>query len=383
VSALLEAGIEADSGDISSALAGPCFSTTVLRTEVSESTVCLQLHFEYNGSAPLVQQNLPAKSDLENYYSCNLVFSSDTSVYRFTGKPVSQTTGLYYEYARWYDPTIGRFISADPMPGHRSDPQSLNRYVYVQNSPLNNIDPSGLDCFDSLSSFGGCAGNFLYSNTIGAAVDSYNWYQGASDRDRWAFWAGVGTAVGIGFLVGASCVVAACAGLALVGIGLLAGAAGSLGAADAYHFSGGQSEGGLRASMFWGGIGAGASFAASDSVLSDLYWGDMPGDVSTSFDGRPIPIKTSTEWDLLQYGNGEGWTSKFATPDEYLTRGEAFKGLNLPEYNEATFVRNVTVPKGTAVWVGQVKGGTGFQVWVNDPSLFNLGPWRPILPIPA
>jgi hypothetical protein len=135
--------------------------------------------------------------------------------------------------------------------------------------------------------------------------------------------------------------------------------------------------------MFWGGIGAGASFAASDSLLGDLYWGDMPGDVSTSFDGRPIPIKTSTDWDLLQYGNGEGWTSKFATPDEYLTGGEAFKGLNLPEYNEATFVRNVTVPKGTTVWVGQVKGGTGFQVWVNDPSLFNLGPWRPILPIPA
>ena len=116
VSALLEAGIEADSGDISSALAGPCFSTTVLRTEVSESTVCLQLHFEYNGSAPLVQQNLPAKSDLENYYSCNLVFSSDTSVYRFTGKPVSQTTGLY-EYRRWYVPSTGRFVRSDNISG--------------------------------------------------------------------------------------------------------------------------------------------------------------------------------------------------------------------------------------------------------------------------
>ena len=57
--------------------------------EVSESIVCLQLDVEYNGSALLVQQDLPAKLDLENCYSFNVVFSSDTSMYRFTGKRVS------------------------------------------------------------------------------------------------------------------------------------------------------------------------------------------------------------------------------------------------------------------------------------------------------
>jgi hypothetical protein len=86
---VLEAGIGGDSGDISSALAGPCFSASVLRMEVSESTFCLQIHFEYRWSAPLVQQNLPAKSDLENCYSFNVVFSSDRSSDMFTGKPVS------------------------------------------------------------------------------------------------------------------------------------------------------------------------------------------------------------------------------------------------------------------------------------------------------
>jgi len=33
--------------------------------------------------------------------------------YKYTGKPVSQTTGLYDEYQRWYDPSAGRFISTD------------------------------------------------------------------------------------------------------------------------------------------------------------------------------------------------------------------------------------------------------------------------------
>jgi len=73
----------------------------------------------------------------------NSATGSDTD--GFTGKPVSQTTGLYYEYQRWYDPTIGRFISPDPRHGHLSNPQSLNLYIYVLDLPTSLTDPSGLD----------------------------------------------------------------------------------------------------------------------------------------------------------------------------------------------------------------------------------------------
>src|SRR5205807_3795689 len=38
---------------------------------------------------------------------------SGTETYRFTGKPYSSATGFYYYYRRWYDPSIGRFISQD------------------------------------------------------------------------------------------------------------------------------------------------------------------------------------------------------------------------------------------------------------------------------
>jgi len=50
---------------------------------------------------------------------------------------------LYYEYSRWYDPGIGRFISQDPSAGHVSDPQSLNPYIYVENLPTVLTDPTG------------------------------------------------------------------------------------------------------------------------------------------------------------------------------------------------------------------------------------------------
>ncbi|MCK4261279.1 MAG: RHS repeat-associated core domain-containing protein, partial [Halanaerobiales bacterium] len=52
-------------------------------------------------------------------------------------------TGLYYLRNRYYDPELGRFITADSYRGSITDPLSLNRYIYVKNNPLKYIDPSG------------------------------------------------------------------------------------------------------------------------------------------------------------------------------------------------------------------------------------------------
>jgi hypothetical protein len=50
---------------------------------------------------------------------------------------------LYFYGARYYDPVLGRFISADPTTARPFDPQALNRYSYARNNPLRFIDPSG------------------------------------------------------------------------------------------------------------------------------------------------------------------------------------------------------------------------------------------------
>jgi hypothetical protein len=44
---------------------------------------------------------------------------------------------------RMYSPVLGRFIQPDPIVPDPLDPQSLNRFSYVRNSPLNRIDPNG------------------------------------------------------------------------------------------------------------------------------------------------------------------------------------------------------------------------------------------------
>jgi RHS repeat-associated protein len=60
----------------------------------------------------------------------------------FTGQRLDQT-GLYYYGARYYDPLMGRFISADAIVQNFKNSQCLNRYSYCLNNPLKYSDPSG------------------------------------------------------------------------------------------------------------------------------------------------------------------------------------------------------------------------------------------------
>ena len=62
---------------------------------------------------------------------------------KFTGQRLDTATGLQHHGARYYDPQLGRWISPDPTIPDPSDPQSLNRYSYVTNNPINQVDPTG------------------------------------------------------------------------------------------------------------------------------------------------------------------------------------------------------------------------------------------------
>jgi RHS repeat-associated protein len=68
--------------------------------------------------------------------------------YKFTGKERDSESGLDNFGARYDSSQYGRFMSPDPdnAGADPSNPQSWNMYSYVQNNPLNAIDPNGLDC---------------------------------------------------------------------------------------------------------------------------------------------------------------------------------------------------------------------------------------------
>ncbi|MCX5263199.1 polymorphic toxin-type HINT domain-containing protein [Streptomyces sp. NBC_00199] len=61
----------------------------------------------------------------------------------FLGKTRDATTGLTHIGAREYDPSIGQFLSVDPVLS-LDQHQSLNGYAYANNNPVSFSDPSGL-----------------------------------------------------------------------------------------------------------------------------------------------------------------------------------------------------------------------------------------------
>jgi RHS repeat-associated protein len=67
--------------------------------------------------------------------------------YQFTGYEYDSGTGYNYAVARFEAGRWGRFLSPDPYLGSidASTPQSLNRYPYVLNNPVNMVDPFGLE----------------------------------------------------------------------------------------------------------------------------------------------------------------------------------------------------------------------------------------------
>lgn len=62
----------------------------------------------------------------------------------YSGHVMDQSTGLIYMQQRYYDPTIGRFLSVDPVSAlDNGDMRHFNRYAYAYDNPYKFTDPDG------------------------------------------------------------------------------------------------------------------------------------------------------------------------------------------------------------------------------------------------
>ena len=76
----------------------------------------------------------------EPFGKTTLTTGSSTNEFQYTGRE-NDGTGLYFNRARYYSPTLQRFVSEDPI----GISGGINLYAYSRNNPVTLVDPRGTD----------------------------------------------------------------------------------------------------------------------------------------------------------------------------------------------------------------------------------------------
>jgi len=124
----------------------------------SEDVTTYYYHPDHLGSVSVVSNHQGVPYERVEYLPFGEVWIEDVDAatryipFRFTSKELDRETGLYYYGARYYEPKVSRWMSADPAGfalinpnrGGYSVIEATNWYAYVSNNPVNYVDPTGM-----------------------------------------------------------------------------------------------------------------------------------------------------------------------------------------------------------------------------------------------
>ena len=130
-----------------------------------EEEVTYLYHPDHLGSVSVVSNHRGLPYERVEYLPFGEVWIEETDPatgyipFRFTSKELDEETGLYYHGARYYEPTISRWMSADPAGWELINPmgsdgkpkasysivEAANWYAYVSHNPVIYVDPTGME----------------------------------------------------------------------------------------------------------------------------------------------------------------------------------------------------------------------------------------------
>jgi len=154
------------------------FNDQIVAMRDSATNAVTYLHGDHLGSVSLATDNSGAvvsKQDFDPWGKARGASTIPQTSLNYTGQRLDGT-GLLYYHARYYDPALARFVSADSISPDHTDPQTRNRYSYVLNNPLRYTDPSGHCAAGDGDDPAACQSAEAVLNLYGIQLDSLaNW----------------------------------------------------------------------------------------------------------------------------------------------------------------------------------------------------------------
>ncbi|MEN3005048.1 RHS repeat-associated core domain-containing protein [Dehalobacterium formicoaceticum] len=137
-------------------------------------------YYLYNGHGDVVQV-VDESGNIKNSYTYdewgNILNKTEqiSNPIRYAGEYYDEETGNYYLRARYYDPSIGRFIAEDPYEGSITNPLSLNLYTYCENDPIRFVDSTGN--WPELTDITRTSARWLIANPLNVHATQQGWFK--------------------------------------------------------------------------------------------------------------------------------------------------------------------------------------------------------------
>jgi RHS repeat-associated protein len=318
----------------------------------NQTTSTNYYHGDHLGSSNVITDQTGVQVALTEFTPFGSTFKQTGSYdpkHKFTGKELDASTNLYFYGARYYDHEIGRFITADTFVQAPYDPQSLNRYAYCRNNPINYVDPSGNFWFIPLII--GAIKGAIVGAAIGAAVA-----------------AATGTNIGQGALTGAI----SGAFFGFTGsLGLPAGLPSILG-----HTIAGAASGAINASVTGGDAGLGAAIGGASAGASEFLGAYAPFLGQHAGEGADAFIKNflarAATGAIIGGGVSAAMGASFGSGAQQGAITSAIGYTANHWLHDNKIIQKIT--QGFKQWAGRVFAGTRYGGGVGGSAKVQAGP---------